>query len=270
MRDISYNFGAIRDSILKLSASEIIKESKSNTLNSFMDMVKKNSILHKQHLIFKNLQESKTFDKDRLAERFLNQNLQLFSNESWEKILAENKKIRRELLDDNHVEAKKDGKLFESINIMIESITKGPRFTEHEKEQEAYEFIISHLTRPVISESDKSKEVNDSPKLNNAWKFITKIAISNFNERFKHLNESEKNTFKILISDNATKTNYFKAIKQENFNLIDTKLKEEKDVHVIDLLNTFKAKLDNIKEVNYLSLDESIISCLELKERLNK
>ena len=188
MNDISYNFGAIRDSIIKLSASELLKESKSKTLDSFMDLVKTNPILHKQHLIYKNLQESKTFEKERLAERFLNQNLQLFSTDKWESILAENKKIRRELLDDNHVEAKRDGKLFESINIMIESITKGARFDDFEKEQEAYEYIISHLTRPAINESQISQEKNDSPKLvGDAWKFITKMAISNFNERFKHL-----------------------------------------------------------------------------------
>ena len=50
MEDISYNFGAIRDTIIKLSASEILKESKSKTLDSFMVLVKKNPILNKQHL----------------------------------------------------------------------------------------------------------------------------------------------------------------------------------------------------------------------------
>ena len=269
MEDISYNFGAIRDSIIKLSASEILKESKSKTLDSFMNLVKQNPILHKQHLIFKNLQESKSFEKERLAERFLNQNLQLFSNEKWESILAENKKIRRELLDDNHVEAKKDGKLFESINVMIESVTKGPRFTDFEKEQAAYEYIMSHLTRPAINESDASSEINDSPKLvGDAWKFITKMAISNFNERFKHLNESEKNTFKILVSDNNTKVNYLQALKKENIDIINSKLKTENDHKIIDLLNTFKLKLENIKEGDNSNLDESIISCVELKQKL--
>ena len=269
MNDISYNFGAIRDSIIKLSASELLKESKSKTLDSFMDLVKTNPILHKQHLIYKNLQESKTFEKERLAERFLNQNLQLFSTDKWESILAENKKIRRELLDDNHVEAKRDGKLFESINIMIESITKGARFDDFEKEQEAYEYIISHLTRPAINESQISQEKNDSPKLvGDAWKFITKMAISNFNERFKHLSESEKNAFKILVADNNTKTNYLQALKEENINLINDKLKTESDNKTIEVLNTFKSKLLSLNNVKQDKLDESIVSCLELIEKL--
>lgn len=268
MKDISYNFGAIRDTILRLSASEIIKESKSRTLDSFMTLIKSNPILHKQHLIFKNLQESKSFEKERLAERFLNQNLQLFYNEKWENILSENKKIRRELLDDAHVEAKKDNALFESINILIESSTR-PGFGEFELEQSAYENVLSHLTRPTISESDKSKEKDDSPKLvGDAWKFITKIAISNFNERFKHLNENEKEAFKILISDNNTKSNYLKALKKENIDSIENKLKKETDNQTVELLSVFKTKLESIKEGNHISLDESIISCLELKEKL--
>lgn len=268
MKDISYNFGAIRDSIMKLSASELIKESKSKTLDSFMGVIKKNSVLHKQHLIFKNLQESKTFEKERLAERFLNQNLQLFVNEKWEKILSENKKIRRELLDDFHVEAKKDDKLFESIHVLIESISR-PGFSEFEKEQNAYEYVLSHLTKPAIMESQKSSEKNDSPKLiGDAYKFITKMAISNFNERFQHLTEDEKNTFKILISDNNIKENYLKALKQENVDIIDNKLKIESNGKSIELLNTIKNKINNINEFNHLNLDEGIISCLELKNKL--
>jgi len=268
MKEISYNFGAIRDSIMKLSASELIRESKSKTINLFTESVKKNPLINKQHLIYKSLQECKPFEKERLAERFLNQNLQLFSNEKWEKILAENKKIRRELLDDYHVEAKKDGKLFEAINTMIESITKGG-FSDFEREQEAYEYILKHLTRPVVSESDKSTEKTDSPKLvGDAWKFITKMAINNFNERFKHLSESEQKTFKILVSDNNTKVNYLKALTKENLELIDAKLKENTEPKTISLLNTFKEKLTKMNSANHLNLDESIISCLDLSETL--
>jgi len=268
MRDISYNFGAIRDSIMKLSAAEIIRESRSKTLDTFTAAVRKSPILNKQHLIFKSLQNCKPFEKDRLAERFLNQNLQLFANEKWENILSENKKIRKELLDDYHVEAKADGKLFESVNILIESLTRGG-FSDFEKEQEAYEFVLSHLTRKVVKESDKSEEKDDSPKLvGNTWKFVTKMAINNFNERFNHLSEEEKKTFKILISDNNTKTNYLKSLKEENIDIINKKILEEKDPKTLDLLNNFKIKLEGIGQGNFSNIDESIISCLELKNNL--
>ena len=268
MKEISYNFGAIRDSIMKLSAAELIKESKSKTIELFTESVKKNSIINKQHLIYKSLQDCKPFEKERLAERFLNQNLQLFSTEKWENIMAENRKIRRELLDDCHVEAKKDGKLFESVNTLIESITKGG-FSDFEREQEAYEYVLGHLMRPAINESEKSEEKIDSPKLvGNAWKFITKMAINNFNERFKHLSESEKKTFKILISDTDTKANYLKSLTKENLELIDNKLKENTDIKTVNLLNTFKEKTNKLSSANHLNLDESIIACLDLNETL--
>ncbi len=268
MKDISYNFGAIRDSIMKLSAAELIKESSSKTLNSFSDSLKNSSILKKQHLIYKNIQESKSFDKERLAERFLNQNLQLFANEKWNAIINENKNLRRSLLDDMHVEAKKDSELFESINVLIEHATN-PMFTNFEREQEAYEYVIKHLMRPTLSESDKSNETNDSPKFaGNTWKYITKMAISNFNERFKHLNENEKKAFKILTSDIKTKNNYLESLRQENISVIDKKIQGEKNPNSIELLNNFRNKLEEIKNVTPNRIDECIISCLELSEAL--
>lgn len=265
MKETSYNFGAIRDSIIRLSASEILKESNSVTLNSFTDRIKQNSALSKQHLIYKNIQDSKVFDKERLAERFLNQNIQLFVGEKWHNILSENKKLRKELMDDFHVEAKKDAKLFESIHTLIESVTK-PGFNDFEREQEAYEYVLSHLTREVVSEAVKSEEVTDAPNLvGDAWKYITKMAVSNFNQRFSHLNESEKEAFKILISDNNTKINYLESLKEENVKTINEKLKEEREPKAIDILHTFK---DKINKINHNDLDVGIISCLELKQNL--
>jgi hypothetical protein len=275
MKETSYNFGAIRDSIMRLSAAEMIKESKSPTLDKFASIVQKNPIFQKQHLFFKNIQECKAFEKERLADRFLNQNLQLFINERWENIIAENKKIRKEFLDNAHVEARKDGKLFEAINVLIEARTR-PGFSDFEREQESYEVVMNHLTRPVISESEKSKEKNDSPKLvKDAWKFITKVAVSNFNERFSHLNENEKKVFKILISDFETKRDYFESLRAENIQTINKKITEEKsknisDLKTIGLLHEFKNKLEKMKGIDFNSIDDGIISCFELKETLNK
>lgn len=268
MKEISYNFGAIRDSIMKLSASELLKESDSKSLNAFTDAVKKNAILKKQHLIYKNLQESKSFEKERLAERFLNQNLQMFSTEKWSDIIEENRKIRKNLLDDSHVEARKDEALFESIHTLIESITK-PGFADFEREQQAYEFVINHLTRPVIEESQKSKEKSDFPKFaGNTWKYITKMALSNLNERVQHLNESEKQAFKILVSDFKTKTNFLESLRQENISTIDNKIQGETDQKAITVLNEFRNKLEKLQHVTPNTIDDGILACLELNEAL--
>lgn len=269
MKDIiSFNFGAIRDTVAKLSATELIREEKSQTFDRFLTFVKKSPILTKQHLAYKNIETAKPFQKERLAERFLIQNLQLFKNERWDKILSENKKVRRELLDDIHVESKNNIKLAESINILIEHATN-PMFTDLEKEQESYEYVLNHLTRPVINEEDSSKEKTDNPDLiNKAWDFITKVAVNNFNERYQHLNEEEKKLLSVLLSDEKTKQSYLNDLKENNLKLIDFKLVREKDHQSAELLNSFKTKINNMSNVSFLNIDECIISNIELKETL--
>jgi hypothetical protein len=87
MKDISYNFGAIRDSVAKLSSIELMRENKSDTLDNFIKKTNSSHNLKKQQLIYKNIQECKPFAKERLAERFLNQNLNMFKNSSFQKTL---------------------------------------------------------------------------------------------------------------------------------------------------------------------------------------
>ena len=266
----SFNFGAIRDTVAKLSASELIREEKSQTLDKFLASVKKSPILTKQHFVYKNFENAKPFAKERLAERFISQNLQLFKNERWHDILSENKKMRRELLDDIHIESRFNIKLSESINTLIEHATN-PNFINFEGEQEAYEFVLSHLTRPALNESDVSEEKTDNPGLlDQKWQFLTKFAVNNFNQRYQHLNEEEKKVFSILISDEKTKVGYLEEVKENNLKLIESKLQGESDDKAIELLESFKTKIGNMKNVNFSNLDECIISNIELKEALSE
>jgi pyruvate carboxylase len=78
--NISFNFGAIRDTITRLSAVELIREQKSVTLDKFLKEIKQSPILTKQQFVFKNIENTKPFTKERLAERFIAQNMQLFKN----------------------------------------------------------------------------------------------------------------------------------------------------------------------------------------------
>jgi len=271
MKNISYNFGALRDSIAKLSSMEILKEGKSETLDVFLKKTNSSSNLKKQQLIYKNIQECKPFDKERLAERFLNQNLNMFKNSNWQDILRENMSIRKELLgnpDISHVEAKENGDLFESVNIMIESITN-PAFSKFEEEAKAYNIIIEFLTREVNIEN-KSEEKEDSPSLNEAWKFITKLAVNNFNKRYQHLNESEKQVLSILMSNNEEKEGFLKDLKKENVEVINKLLENEDiDKNSEDILIEMREKIERIKEVSKEDIDEYILECIDLKQNLN-
>ena len=272
MKNISYNFGAIRDSIAKLSSMELMKEDKSKTLDAFIKRTNASSNLKKQQLIYKNIQECKPFSKERLAERFLNQNLNMFRNSNWNDILRENMNIRKELLGNpeiSHVDAKEGGDLFESINALIESVSN-PAFSNFEKEGAAYNSIIEYLTREV-KESEQSEEKDDSPELSESWKFLTQLAVNNFNKRYGHLNESEKEVLNILISGYGEKEEYLEDIKKENVNMIDSLLENENiDKSNQDLLIEFRGKIEKIGRVSPKEIDDYILECIELKQTLNE
>lgn len=270
MKKISYNFGAIRDSVAKLASMELMKENKSLTLDSFIKKTNESSNLKKQQLIFKNIEDCKPFSKERLAERFLNQNLSIFRNTNWQDLLKENMTVRKDLLggpDVSHVEAKK-GELCEAINTLIESVTN-PAFSDFENESKAYDFIMEYLTRET-SIGEESKEIDDAPSLSGAWEFVTKLAVSNFNERYEHLNESEKEVLSIMLSNNKEKEDYLDSVKQENLKKIDSLLESEIiDRNTHDVLLEFKEKLGRIVNVSHLEIDDYILECIDLKQNLN-
>lgn len=271
MKDISYNFGAIRDSIAKLSSIELMRENKSVTLNSFMKKTKESPNLKKQQLIYKNIQECKPFKKERLAERFINQNLSILRNSKWQDILKENMSIRKEFLgnpDVSHVQGNNDKGLFESINTLIESVTN-PNFSDFENEAKSYDHIVSHLTRESVKE-DYSKEKDDAPLMGDAWRYITKTAVSNFNERFEHLNESEKEVLSVLMSGDNDKTEFLGEIRNENIKIINSLLEGDIDKSSQDILIDFKSKIEGMNNVSINEIDEYILECVDLKQTLNE
>ena len=248
------------------------KENKSDILNSFIKETNSNPNLKKQQLIYKNIQDCKPFKKERLAERFLNQNLSMFNNSNWQEILRENMNVRKKYLgnpDVSHVEAKKDGELFEAINTLIESITN-KSFSDFEKEAESYDFIINHLTREVVNESEESKEKDDAPSINNAWKYITKFAVNNFNERYEHLNESEKEVLSILMSGDKNKKEYLDDIKNENIKIINSLLESDIDKINHDMLIDFKDKIETMNNIPNNDIDDYILECIDLKQTLEE
>ena len=270
MKDITYNFGAIRDSIARLSSMELIKEEKSSTLDKFVEKVSSNPSLQKQQLIYKNIQNCKPFEKERLAERFLNQNLSMFKDVEWNAMLFENKKLRNELLgapDVSHVEATKDGPLFEAVNKLVESVTR-KGFSDFEGEAKAYDEVIQHLTREVIEE-EKSEETDDAPDLKNVWSFMTKLAVNNFNERYSHLNESEREVLSVLISNQGEKKEYLEGIINENLSLINRILEDVDKTHY-DTMISFKEKLEKIRLSESSKYDECILECIDLKQNLQE
>lgn len=272
MKKTSLNFGVLKESIAKKASVELTRGYEGDTLMKFMETVKKSPTLKKQHFIYKNIETAKPFEKEKLAERFLNQTLSLTKGLEWHKIVAENMRLRKDILglpDQSTVTAREDKKeLYEAVNTMIESKTN-PAFTDMESEALAYETILEHLTR-TVSEESANQEIQHHPKLGKVWEYVTKNAVSNFNERFSHLNEDEKKLFKILVAEGDQRINYVKSLREETLQLIKRKMDESKSTEQKSLLETFKEKLNKNVEPSTLVSDEYIFHVADLNQTLSK
>ncbi len=197
-----------------------------------------------------------------------NQNMKLFKNEKWDNIINENRKIRIDILGDAHVEAKSANfELFENIHTLIEATTKSDFFNVL-KEQESYDFLIKYLTREVIKEVKKSEEVQENPEF--GWNFITKIAVSNFNKRYTHLNESEKDLLGKLLSTHENKKNYLQDLKEEVTKSINLAVDNSKDDEGKIIFEAFKSKLAKIGSLDESKIDDALIDLTGFKETIKE
>lgn len=275
MKQISMNFGAIKDTVYRYSSKTLVQENSAEItiLNAFMNEIKKNPLLKKQHLIYKNFEEGYC-KKENLAERYISQNLKLLEGYSWQEIVDLNKNIRYALLEQAHVEGQKGKEdLYESINTLIKSQTQ-PGFVDIGKSQEAYDFVVQYLMTPKASESKTTTEINESeyPKML-SWKFVKDLAVNTFNDRYSHLNENEKSLLKVLLSAEDNKKNYFIDLKKESLNKLDGALVKFSENEVVqNSLSKFISKINEMDE-NVLvgnDLDEAIIHLAELQELISE
>lgn len=264
MRNVSLNFGAIKDTVYRVSVKEIINESKDskeeNSLKKFIKKIKEEPLLKIQYMIYENLTKGH-FENERLAERYINQNMSTLKNVSFQNLLEVNKKTRSYILDEKYVQGDSQFEdLYESIHTLIESETT-IGYKDVNKSHEAYENILSYLQREVTEKLRESEEKNDMPKLF-SWNYINEHAVSNFNKRYSHLNEEDKKLFKILTSSEDVKINYAKDLKENTLENIDSLLEEE--TYPESLLEGFKSKLNSIDSINKNNVEEIIINCSEL------
>lgn len=273
MKQISMNFGAIKDTIYRYSGKVLVNESKGqiSVLNAFMNEIKSNPLLKLQYLIYKNLEEG-FCKKENLAERFINQNLKLLEGHSWEDIVELNKKVRYSLLEQSHVEGQKGKEdFYEAINTLIKSTTqKG--YTDISKSQEAYDFIVQHLLKPKTENLNKAELQEDEYPKFLSWKFVTELAVNNFNERYAHLNENEKSLLKVLLSQEENKKNYFVDLKNENLESIKNLKLDDSNEKIDSTLQRFADKINSLDEnvISGADLDEAIIHLFELRETITE
>jgi hypothetical protein len=265
MKGISLNFGSIKDTVLRHSSRVIIKEGKNESFfDVFLNEVKESPILKVQYLIYKNVENGK-FSKDYLAERYLNQNLGMVSEFDFQDILKENKELRVKILGNTYVGSPEESsKLYESVHTLIKSKTS-KNFNSFDEENQAYEYVIDYLTGKHNPEGNLSESIEPELEMPSllSWKYVTEVAVNNFNQRYTHLNEGEKLLVKILTSSEEYKMNYLEDLKEENLTTIESLLATSKDDEMVSSLKKFKSKILSIKPDS--NLDESIINLYELK-----
>lgn len=266
----SLNFGALKDTIAKKAAFELTQNSKTDILKEFTDVLKVNPTLNRQYLIFKNFERVKPFSKERLAERFIAQNLEALNGLAWRDILKENIDLRKKFLgnpDESHVFAKKENAdLYENLNVLIES-KLNTTFNDFEKEATAYNAIVEHLTRPV-EQSEKNKESKEQPDFHKFWRFVTKNALNSFNERYEGLTPEEQSMFKLMISNNSDKKLGVIKLKTEIAESIQNKINQSHSKEEQVLLEAFSQKLNREMSDDEMLKDECISSLFELRETL--
>lgn len=269
MKQVSLNFGAIKDTIYRYAPKQLLEGSKETVLGTFVKTLKECRISKVQYFIFKNLVEGRC-KSERLAERFINQNLNLLEGISFDKILNKNREVRVGLLENAHVEGEKGNEeLYENIHALIQYRTSGAAHKQANltKSEESFDFVLNHLLRAEESPVAKSAiEESETPKLL-SWKYVTKLAVDNFNERYGHLNESEQELLQLLMSPEDKKRNYLQDLKNENATLID-KLYLTAEEETKSALENFKTRLPEIDGIE--NLDEAILNCAELRDCLKE
>lgn len=262
------NFGAIKDSVFKFSAQKMLKEGKENNiLKSFLSEVKSKPMLKAQYFLYKNLEEG-SFEKQNLAERYLNQNLNLVKNFNWHQILQEHKVLRKLYFPEEYIVLGTSEKreLYEAISTLLESVTK-PGFSNINKSEQAYDLVLNHLmTKKSLNESENKIEKDDMPNVF-SWKYLTQKAVNNFNERYSHLNENEQRLLKVLLQDEKEKKLHLEHLIKETLELISKG--KEKDSALNETFEKFESKIKSIKINESKNIDEDIMNIEELKEHLD-
>lgn len=262
------NFGALKDSVFRFSAQKILKEGKENNiLKLFLSEVKSKPILKSQYFFYKNLEEG-CFEKQNLAERYLNQNLNLVRKFNWHEILQEHKVLRKLYFPEEYLVLGTPEKreLYENIATLLESVTK-PGFSNINKSEQAYDYILEYLmnNKKTLNENSKNIEKEDMPSVF-SWKYLTQKAVNNFNERYSHLNENEQKILKVLLQDEKEKKLHLEHLIKINLDLIN----KNKESDLNETLNKFETKIRSINIHETKNIDEDIMNLEELKENLEK
>lgn len=209
------NFGIVKTNVMNSFSSSLIKENKENMeLDKFISVLVKSPILMKEFIVYNNIQ-NKSIKDDYLATKYIDENVSLFKDVTYNAIIEEHKKLEDFVLED---ELTGDiVKLFESIqNLIVEnSIKKGIKSVD--KIHSSFECVLNHIKNNDKEELNESvSEIEDIEYSD----VIINMVIQNYNTEYSSLDENEILILKSIIEENVTE-------KEVVFNRILTETKDK-------------------------------------------
>lgn len=255
------NFGKIKNVFNNLLIEGIIKkdDTTKKLFKKYVKTIKESEILKTQFLVYNNI-ENKIDSDSFSANIFVSENIKLMEKYKQSDILKENIKLKNILASESNKlnEDYELSKLHESISNLI-FIKKTPKNVENVMAE--IKSLATHIT------TNKTKAVTESIEL--PVGVLTNLMVDKYNKKYSTLEESDKETLKILIDNNVeNKKNFYMKTLGECIDLVDNLLKESKDEYK-EKLTKVKSKLqedkEDTKEIDYL---DKIFKLMELKNNL--
>ena len=238
--------------------SKLIEESKKIAFD-FFDVIKNSPILQLEFKVFNNI-ENKHIDNDLIATRYIDSNIKLFEVYTINEIESERNKLSKfinEHVNNDEIDTKKI-KLYMAIDNLIKESLNDYSDINVDAIHESFELILNHIKSPksvsTINEN-VAEDINED---------VIEIAVDKFNEKYKMLNEDDRNLIKTLINSNENeKKAILETYKTESIAILENSNNDgvkEKINAAITKINEIKFSIDTV--------NNDIINLHELKKGL--
>lgn len=225
---------------------------------SFVKHVKSSPLLKEMYSVYNNFETAK-FEDRLIAERFINDNLSIFSKYKKEE-------IANEVYD--KLERGFSFQLTEQEDIIYDLImesTADKSVKNLKKKMANLETLIQKLTESVKVEEEVVAKSNLEPKV---LKKIVENAVEIYNNKFSFLSEDEHRIIKAFLHcDEKGKKEIFDTLISENINIVKRKLVESDDEAISEKLQLTESKLNEWKDKEKLEIHD-YVKLIELKETL--
>lgn len=272
------NTGILFELLTRQLTSDIINgvnESVAKTL--IQKYFSSKSELGKEYLLYQSLAKQK-FDKDSKALAFVDEVISAHSSINKSELRKQKYNLIKEIkenysMDDFFKNKIDDYKLFASIYKLFQSKSVGDRYSPADIVESKFT-ILEHICRqdtPAVNSPDEA--IQEYEKQNEDLRLLAyKIMIDRFNDKYKTLNESQRNLIKEYIN-NISSANSLRnfivqqldCIKKELSTLIEGVTNQVSRIKVNEVMN----QLDGISQ-NTAITDNHVMAMLNIYELIDE